>query len=90
MSREKLIGRELSIKIICQGTRFAHTLTYKMMRISDTIGDHHSALSITSWLVFISIVLHRRKPYLKNFVGQVEPQALPDAYEATKFLLRSD
>ena len=31
-------------KIICQGTRFARTLTYTMMRISQTIGDPHSAL----------------------------------------------
>ena len=31
-------------KIICQGTRFARTLTYPMMRISQTIGDRHSAL----------------------------------------------
>ena len=40
--------------------------------------------------VFITIVLHRRIPYLKNLVGQVAPQALPDAYETTKFLFRSD
>jgi len=40
--------------------------------------------------VFITDVVHRRIPYLKNLVGQVTPQALPDAYEATKFLLRSD
>jgi hypothetical protein len=33
--------------------------------------------------VFITIVLHRRIPYLKNLVGQVAPQALPDAYETT-------
>ena len=31
-------------KIICQGTRFARTLTYTMMRISDTIGDPDSVL----------------------------------------------
>ncbi len=36
--------------------------------------------------VFIIAVRHRRIPYLKNLVGQVAPQALPDAYEATKFL----
>jgi len=40
--------------------------------------------------VFITVVLHRRIPYLKNLVGQVAPQALPDAYETTKFLFRSD
>ena len=40
--------------------------------------------------VFIAIVLHRRIPYLKNPVGQVAPQVLPDAYETTKFLFRSD
>ena len=33
--------------------------------------------------VFITGVLHRRIPYLKNLVGQVAPQALPDAYETT-------
>jgi hypothetical protein len=38
---------------------------------------------------FITVVLHRRIPYLKNLVGQVAPQALPDAYETTKFLSRS-
>jgi hypothetical protein len=33
------------IKIrICQGTRFARTLTYTMMRMSETIGDQHAAL----------------------------------------------
>jgi len=31
--------------------------------------------------VFITGVLHRRILYLKDFVGQVAPQALPDAYE---------
>jgi hypothetical protein len=31
--------------------------------------------------VFITVLLHRRIPYLKNLVGQVAPQALPDAYE---------
>ena len=36
--------------------------------------------------VFITVVLHRRILYLKNLVGQVAPQALPDAYETTKFL----
>jgi len=40
--------------------------------------------------VFITAVLHRRIPYLKNLVGQVAPQALPDAYETTKFLFRFD
>ena len=40
--------------------------------------------------VFITDVVHRRIPYLKNLVGQVAPQALPDAYETTKFLSRSD
>jgi hypothetical protein len=54
-----------------------------MMRILGTIGDPHSA-------VFITDVVHRRIPYLKNLVGQVAPQALPDAYENTKFLFRSD
>ena len=44
----------------------------------------------TGWPVFITIGLHRRIPYLKNLVGQVAPQALPDAYETTKFLFRSD
>jgi len=33
--------------------------------------------------VFITVVLHRRIPYLKNLVGQVAPQALPDAYATT-------
>ena len=33
--------------------------------------------------VFITVVLHRRIPHLKNLVGQVAPQALPDAYETT-------
>ena len=33
--------------------------------------------------VFIIAVLHRRIPYLENLVGQVAPQALPDAYETT-------
>jgi len=28
----------------------------------------------------ITAVLHRRIPYLKNLVGQIAPQALPDAY----------
>jgi len=32
------------VEIICQGTRFARTLTYTMMRISDTIGDPDSVL----------------------------------------------
>ena len=32
------------LQIICQGTRFARTLTYTMMRISDTIGDPDSVL----------------------------------------------
>ena len=27
--------------------------------------------------------VHHRIPYLKNLVGQVAPQALPDAYETT-------
>ena len=40
--------------------------------------------------VFITVGLHRRIPYLKNLVGPVAPQALPDAYETTKFLFRSD
>jgi len=31
--------------------------------------------------VFITVVLHRRIPYLKNLVGQVAPQALPDTYD---------
>jgi hypothetical protein len=29
---------------IRQGTRFARTLTYTMMRMSETIGDQHTAL----------------------------------------------
>ena len=29
---------------LCQGTRFARTLTYTMMRIRETIGDQHSTL----------------------------------------------
>jgi len=37
-------GAASAAKIICQGTRFARTLTYTMMRISDTIGDPNSAL----------------------------------------------
>jgi hypothetical protein len=40
--------------------------------------------------VIITVVLDRRIPYLKNLVGQVAPQALPDAYETTKLLFRSD
>ena len=32
-------GAASAAKIICQGTRFARTLTYTMMRISNTIGD---------------------------------------------------
>jgi len=40
--------------------------------------------------VFITVVLHRRIPHFKNLVGQVAPQALPDAYDTTKFLSRSD
>jgi hypothetical protein len=40
--------------------------------------------------VFITVALHRRIPYLKTLVGQVAPQALPDAYETTKILFRSD
>ena len=43
-------------KIICQGTRFARTLTYTMMRISETIGDPHSAL----WNHRAAGVHHRR------------------------------
>ena len=31
-------------KRICQGTRFARTLTYTMMRMLETIGDQHAAL----------------------------------------------
>ena len=34
--------------------------------------------------VFITAVLHCRIPYHKNLVGQVAPQALPDAYETTR------
>ena len=37
-------GAASAAKIICQGTRFARTLTYTMMRISDTIGDPDSVL----------------------------------------------
>ena len=40
--------------------------------------------------MFITVGLHRRISYLKNLAGQVAPQALPDAYETTKFLFRSD
>jgi len=40
--------------------------------------------------VFITVGLHRQVPYLKKLVGQVAPQALPDAYETTEFLLRSE
>ncbi len=32
---------------------------------------------------------HRRMSYLKNLVGQVVPQALPDAYK-TAFTIRLD
>ena len=39
--------------------------------------------------VFITAVLNRRVPYLKNLVGQVAPQALPDAFE-TKWSFFSD
>jgi hypothetical protein len=38
--------------------------------------------------VFINGVLHRRLPYLKNFLGQIAPLTLPDVYETTKFLFR--
>jgi hypothetical protein len=31
-------------KRICQGARFARTLAYTMMRMSETIGDQHAAL----------------------------------------------
>jgi hypothetical protein len=37
-------GAASAAKTICQGTRFARTLTYTMMRISETIGDPHPAL----------------------------------------------
>ena len=37
-------GAASAAKIICQGTRFARTLTYTMMRVSDTIGDPDSVL----------------------------------------------
>ena len=57
---------------------------------SETIGDQHWALINTGQPVFITAVSHRRIPYLKNLVGQVAPQALPDAYETTKFLFRFD
>jgi len=43
-------------KIICQGTRFARTLTHTMMRISDTIGDPDSVL----WNHRAAAVHHRR------------------------------
>jgi len=33
---------------------------------------------ITGRPVFITAMRHRRMPYLKNLVGQVAPQALPD------------
>jgi hypothetical protein len=33
---------------------------------------------ITGRPVFITAVRHRQIPYLKNLVGQVAPQALPD------------
>lgn len=36
--------------------------------------------------VFITGVLHRRIPYLKNLLSQVAPQAIPDPCETTKFL----
>ena len=44
----------------------------------------------TGRAVFITDVVHRRIPYLKNLVGQVAPQALPDTYIIRKFLFRSD
>jgi len=43
-------------EIICQGTRFARTLTYTMLRISDTIGDPDSVL----WNHRAAGVHHRR------------------------------
>ena len=49
-------GAASAAKIICQGTRFARTLTYTMMRISDTIGDPDSVL----WNHRAAGVHHRR------------------------------
>jgi hypothetical protein len=49
-----------------------------MMRMLETIGDQHWALLNTGQPVFITAVSHRLIPYLKNLVGQVAPQALPD------------
>ena len=44
MKLHDVAGAASAAKIICQGTRFARTLTYTMMRISDTIGDPDSVL----------------------------------------------
>ena len=51
---------------------------------------HIRCYETTGRPVFITGVLHRRILYLKYLVGQVAPQALPDAYETTTFLFRSD
>jgi hypothetical protein len=51
---------------------------------------HIRRFETTGRPVFITVERHRRMPYLKNLAGQVAPQALPDAYETTKFLCRSD
>ena len=44
---------------------------------------HIRGYETTGRPLFITAVVHRRIPYLKNLVGQVAPQALPDAYETT-------
>ena len=66
-------GAASAAKILCQGTRFARTLTYTMMRILDTIGDPDSVLCNHR----AAGVHHRRAsswiPYLINLVGQVAP-----------------
>ena len=84
-----MLSSHRSYEIICQGTCYVRTLTYTMMRLSDTRIQSVSQIrcyETTGRPVFITVVLHRRIPYLKNLVGQVAPQALPDACETTKFL----
>jgi len=49
-----------------------------MMKMLETIGDQLGALINTGQPVLITAVSHRLIPYLKNIVGQVTPQALPD------------
>ena len=60
----------------------------------ENVGDNRwltcGAKKTTGRMVFTAVERHRRMPYLKNLVGQVAPQALPDLrenslYEALSF-----